>query len=437
VRQAAVLQAGAFAALGVNFLLSILLARLLGREAYGAYALVVSAFTTISLLKRMGQDYVATTGLAGALARGDGAAARQSLARFNAVNLWSTLAVIPPALIMAPWIMERFFGQPGLGQSLRLALLPPIWAPLLATLVVTLQCTRRLVTLTVVENASSLLVAAAGLGHAALALRQAEALDLASDRLVEQVLIGQAVASLAVAIVAGLLYQRRAVESALLPSLRWLASTVARAKPHLDHEVRAGLAVALDKNLVSLYPLAPILLLGAMASTDDVGLLRVAMSYAAVPLLALGAISRLLMVKLPELAATQPERVRRFFLQVTGTGGVLSIALTLPFALLAPWLIHLLYGDQFAPAARLVPFLALDPLLAGFGIAAGPIFRTYGRNLWAVWANLGVLLIGLPLAVQAVQHWGLEAAALSYALLVTAVRGGAYLLCLRIVSTAR
>src|SRR5205814_4449239 len=49
VRDAAVLQVGAFATLGVNFLLSVALARLLGRDAYGAYALVISTMTTVSL----------------------------------------------------------------------------------------------------------------------------------------------------------------------------------------------------------------------------------------------------------------------------------------------------------------------------------------------------------------------------------------------------
>lgn len=419
VRDAGVLQLGGFAALGVNFLLSVALARVLGREEYGSYALVVSTMTTISLLKRLGQDYVATTDLAAAFARRDRPAARRALVAFNAINLWSTALVIPPALLLAPWITGWFYGNSGLGEPLRLSLLPPIWAMCFATLTVALQCSRRMVRLTVLENANNISLAVYGLLG-----------GLAGG--VVGVFWGQALASLVFAVLGAATYRWLVEREPLLPGLGALARSSWRAGRSVAREFRSGLAVAVDKNLVSLYPLAPILLLGTLAPTDQVALLRVAMSYLALPLLALSAVSRLLMVKLPELAETQPTRVRRFFLQVTAVGGASSILLTLPFVLLAPWFIGLFYGPDFAEAAGLVPLLALDPLLAGFGIAAGPIFRTYRRNLWAVWANLAVLAVGLPLGYLLIQQANLAGAALTYAGLVTALRAVAYGLCLRI-----
>lgn len=422
VRDAGVLQLGSFATLGVNFLLSIALARTLGRDAYGAYALVVSTMTTISLFKRLGQDYEATTHLAAAYARRDARGARDALVAFNVINVWSTIAVIPAALLLAPVITGWFYHDTELAEPLRLALLPPIWAMLLATTTLVLQCSRRVLQLTLLENANNLALALAGL------------LAVLAGGGVSGVFWGQLWASLAFAALAWLVYQRTQAHDPLLPSAGALAAGVLRPAMRIWPRFRSGLAIALDKNLVSLYALAPVLLLGNQAPTAEVALLRVAMSYLAVPLLALSAVSRLLMVKLPELHATQPARVRRFFLQVTATAGGCSIALTLPFILLAPLLIGLLYGPAFTPAAALVPLLALDPLLAGFGIAAGPVFRTYGRNLWAVYANLGVLAIGLPLAYLLVQSQGLQGAALAYAALVTALRAIAYALCLRIVS---
>lgn len=422
VRQAGVLQVGGLAVLGVGFGLSILLARALGPERYGAYALVVSAMTAVSLFKRLGQDYVATTSLAAAYARADGGAAREALVAFNVINVWSTVVVIPAALLLAPALMGWFFGDAALGEPLRLALLPPIWAPLLATVVIVLQCSRRLVLLSLLEAANQVALAGGGL------------LVVLFGAGVSGFFWGQAAASLVFAGVAAAIYRRLQGRDGLLPTGGALIEGVARGGRAVGREFRAGLTIALDKNLVSLYPLAPILLLGALAPSGEVALLRVAMSYVAVPLLALSALSRLLMVKLPELHATQPERVRPFFVRVTALGGGASIALTVPFVLLAPWLIGFLFGPDFAPAARLVPLLALDPLLAGFGIAAGPVFRTYGRNLWAVGANGAVLAIGLPLAAALTEAYGLEGAALAYAGLVTALRLVAYGLCLRCVS---
>src|SRR5438105_2732347 len=79
VRDVGVLQIGSVVSLGVNFALSVALARGLGRETYGAYALVVSTMTTISLFKRLGQDYVVTTRLASAYARRDPVEATDAL----------------------------------------------------------------------------------------------------------------------------------------------------------------------------------------------------------------------------------------------------------------------------------------------------------------------------------------------------------------------
>jgi diacylglycerol kinase (ATP) len=165
-----VLQIGSLASLGVSFLLSVALARVLGRDGYGAYALVISTMTTISLFKRLGQDYIVTTRLAAAYARYDSLEIRAALTTFNSINLWSTLLVIPPALVLAPLICGYFYGDAALGDPLRLALLPPIWAMTLATLVVVLQCSRRMVALTLVENANNLGLA---LGGVALALAAA------------------------------------------------------------------------------------------------------------------------------------------------------------------------------------------------------------------------------------------------------------------------
>jgi O-antigen/teichoic acid export membrane protein len=422
VRDAGILQFGQFAAMGIGFLLSVALARALGRESYGAYALVVSTLTTISLFKRLGHDYIATANLAAAYARRDAEAARRTLATFDAITLWSTLIIIPPAMLLAPTLMGLFFRDEALGEPLRLALLPPLWAVLFATLVIVLQCSRRLIALTVLENTHRLALAASGV--AAVLLGGG----------LTGFFWGQAVGSLLFATLAVLVYRRVRSNNSLLPSVSELARGIVSPACSAWSQFRSGLAVALDKNIVALYPLVPVLLLGSLAPTDQVALLRVAMSYLAVPIYALSGVSRLLMVKFPELRATQPDRARRFFLQVTAIGGLLSCLMTLPFVLLAPWVITLVYGSDFAPSAALVPLLAIHPLVAGIGIAAGPIFRAYGRNLWAVYANLSVLVVGLPLAYGLVQQLRMEGSALAYALLLTTLEIVAYGICLKIVS---
>ena len=138
--------------------------------------------------------------------------------------------------------------------------------------------------------------------------------------------------------------------------------------------------MALDKNLATIYPLFPVLFLGMVAATDEVAHLRIALSYIAIPALLLAPISRLLMVKLPDVHARTPERLRAFFVSGERIGCLILAGLTLPFVIGAPWLITALYGEGYAASIPLTFVLAIDSALLGFGLTAGPLFRTLDRT---------------------------------------------------------
>ncbi|HEX3246751.1 MAG TPA: oligosaccharide flippase family protein, partial [Chloroflexota bacterium] len=163
VRDVGILQLGALFAAGTGFVASIVLARTLGAEQYGTYALVVSIGTTVGLLRRLGQDHAATTRLSAAVAVGDAETAGQALAYFVAIGVWSALIVIPIALIVAPAVTGMLYANPALGELLRLYLLPVSWAVIAATTVLALQCTRQIKELAWLENGSSALMALAGI----------------------------------------------------------------------------------------------------------------------------------------------------------------------------------------------------------------------------------------------------------------------------------
>jgi O-antigen/teichoic acid export membrane protein len=57
------LQVGSLGLTAISFVASVLLARTLGPALYGAYTLVMTTGTTLGLLRRLGQDYAATTQL--------------------------------------------------------------------------------------------------------------------------------------------------------------------------------------------------------------------------------------------------------------------------------------------------------------------------------------------------------------------------------------
>ncbi len=415
------LQVGSLGLTAISFVASVLLARTLGPAAYGAYTLVMSAGTTIGLLRRLGQDYTATTQLAEGHGLKDRRRVRDALVFYVFMSVWTSVVVLPPAILLAPWLGETFFGSAEIGTPLRLYLVQGFWAVIPGWTVIALQASRRMGQLVVLENATSLAQAVLPVGFV-----------LAGFGLVG-VFMGQVLASLLAVGIGVVLYRRLVADDPLFPGIGALLAGVVRPGIALWQPTRIGLSIAFDKNLVSLYNLAPILLLAWFVPEDEVGQLRVALSYMAIPAVLLTPISRLLMVDLPRLRVTNPERVRPAFLRLTLLGAAASAALALPFAGVSPFAIPLLYGEAYGAAPFLTAALLLDAATLGLGIAAGPIFRTYDRTDLPIRTSIVVLLIGLPATYYLASTLGPFGAALAYGAMILASRLVSYVQCLRII----
>ncbi|MBA2447602.1 MAG: oligosaccharide flippase family protein [Chloroflexi bacterium] len=421
LRALGVLQIGSLGVTASGFAASIVLARALGPAGFGAYSLVMSIGTTIGLLRRLGQDYAATTHLAEGYVAGDRRATRDALGFYVFVSVATSLVVLPPAILVAPWLGSRLFGSDELGLPLQLYLAQGFWAVVSGWTVIGLQGSRRVGALVSFENASTstsallpAILALAGLG-------------------VVGVFYGQVAASLIACAAALVVYGRLSRSDPLLPRIGDLVHAVVRPGRGLWRRVKFGLSIAVDKNLVSSYNLAPLLLLGVFAPETEVGHLRVALSYMAIPAVLLSPISRLLMVDLPQLRVESPRQVRAFFVRVTLLAGLASSVIAAPFAfgawLVVPWI----YGAGYIESTPLVWALLLDAATLGLGVAAGPIFRTYNRTDLPIRASIAILLVGLPATVAAVSAWGAFGAALAYALMMVFSRTVSYAQCMRII----
>lgn len=420
-RAAATLQVGSLGLTAIAFVASVLLARTLGPVGYGAYTLVMSAGTTIGLLRRLGQDYYATTRLAEGHSAGDAHKVRDALVFYVFMSVLTSVAVLPPAMLLAPWIVTRFFDDPSLGAPLQLYLVQGFWAVVPGWVAIALQASRRMGQLVLLENASSLLTS---LLPVAFVLAGFGVLG---------VFTGQVVASLIAVAIGYWLYRRLEAEDRLFPSIGTLMRGVVRPGIALGPPTRFGLSIAFDKNLVSVYSLAPILLAAVFVPSDDVAHLRVALSYMAIPAVLLTPISRLLMVDLPRLRVTAPERVRPSFRQITLLGAGASLTIAVPFAGVAWLAIPLIYGEAYRDAAPLTVALLLDAATLGLGIAAGPIFRTYDRTDLPIRTSIAILLVGLPTTYLLAQAYGPLGAALAYGGMVLTSRLVSYVQCLRII----
>ena len=415
------LQVGSLGLTAISFVASVLLARTLGPALYGTYTLVMTAGTTIGLLRRLGQDYAATTQLAEGHGVGDRRKVRDALVFYVFMSVVTSVVVLPPAIVLAPWIGRQFFGSDELVVPLQLYLVQGFWAVIPGWTVIALQASRRMGQLVVMENVSSLATAILPVG-----------LALAGFGLLG-VFTGQVVASLLAVGIGYVLYCRLLAEDPIFPSVGELARGIVRPGLPLWPQTRFGLSIAFDKNLVSLYNLLPILLLASFVPEDEVGQLRVALSYMAIPAVLLTPISRLLMVDLPRLRVTAPERVRPAFLRLTLLGAAASAVLAGAFAAVAWLAIPLLYGEAYAGASPLTLALLLDAGTIGLGIAAGPIFRTYDRTDLPIRTSIAILLVGLPTTYLLASWAGPLGAALAYGGMILASRLVSYVQCLRII----
>ncbi|MCC6173796.1 MAG: oligosaccharide flippase family protein [Chloroflexi bacterium] len=418
VEALATLQAGSLGLTAISFVASVALARILEPAGYGTYTLVMSAGTTIGLARRLGQDYAATTRLAEGYGARDQRSIRDALVFYVFLSVLTSVVVLPPAMLFAPWLGEHFFGGTEIGPLLQLYLVQGFWAVVPGLTVIALQSSRRMATLVGLENTQSL----------AMSLLPVGLVLLGSG--VAGVFVGQVIASLLGLVIGAYLYLRVRRDDPIFPSVADLTRGVVRPGVPLWPWTRYGLSIALDKNLVSLYTLAPILLLGWFVPEEQVGELRVALSYMAIPAVLLTPISRLLMVDLPRLRVTSPERVRPVFLRVTLLGVAVSTLLAVPFAAVAWFAIPLLYGGAYHAAAPLTLVILLDAATLGLGIAAGPIFRTYDRTDLPIRTSLAILGLGLPAAYLLAQSLGPLGAAAAYAGMLVASRLVSYIQCL-------
>ena len=420
-RAVATLQIGSLGLTAISFVSSVLLARTLGPSSYGVYTLVMSAGTTIGLLRRLGQDYAATTRLAEGHGIGDRRKVRDALVFYVFMSVLTSVVVLPPAMLLAPWIGQRFFDDASLALPLQLYLVQGFWAVVPGWVVIALQASRRMGQLVTLENSTNLL---ASLLPVAFVLAGFGVLG---------VFTGQIVASLIAVGIGYWMYRRLVREDALFPSISEIARGIPRPGIPLWQSTRFGLSIAFDKNLVSLYNLAPILLLATFVPDDQVGHLRVAMSYMAIPAVLLTPISRLLMVDLPRRRVTNPADVRPAFRRITLLGAAASLVVALGFAAVSWLAIPLLYGEAYRDAVPLALVLLLDAGTLGLGIAAGPIFRTYDRTDLPIRTSIVILVIGLPATYLLAEAYGPLGAALAYVGMVVSSRLVSYVQCLRII----
>lgn len=332
-----------------TFAIGVLLARPLGPEAYGVYGTVLAAVSLLGVPATLGWPLLATRELAGARTRGDWSALsghRRWFPRLVLLCSLSTAAAMLAAIVLL---------SPLLAPHMRSALAwGALLVPALAACTLVSAMLRGLGEVVGGQALDALVRPLLFL--AGLAVLHISTLPLTPERAV----IAQALASGAAAI-GGFWWLRRrwpaAVRSA--PPSRALRRWSASAWP-----------LALTDGFRVLEGSYGVLLVSALATTHEAGLLRVALASLA---LCVAPISLQNLVVAPYLAEAHAQG-RMDQVQRIATGAALFMAVavgagSLGFAIAGPWLLPLVFGEGFAPAYLPLLLLCLGQFVTG---AAGP-----------------------------------------------------------------
>jgi O-antigen/teichoic acid export membrane protein len=363
VRDTLALQIGKLGTTGLTILSSLLVARLLGTEPYGAWALAQSFFSIWQTLNLTGVSMSANTQLAMAVGAKNTteilnvSAFYVQISTVWAVFISGALALIGPLLAGMAYSGEVQIGV--LAAWLSLTTLPDA---LYAYVLIALQSHRSMRTLAVLQNLNQLVLLACT--AAALLLNPTPEAMVLSRLAYSTLTMG----------LAFVFFERGRRTGLPYPPLTTIARHALRVSPRPYW--RFGLWNAIDKNITGLFVDIPMQLVGIMMGKTAAGYLGIAFRTLTIPSTLTSAVFDNLQAVIPQAVGRGDfgnlrRNLRRVLIGLT-VGAVLFYA---AFALTAPLFVPLLFGAEWLPAVPAIAALSVYGAVTIVGGTFGPLYR--------------------------------------------------------------
>ncbi len=363
VRDTLALQIGKLGTTGLTILSSLLVARLLGTEAYGAWALAQSFFSIWQTLNLTGVSMSANTQLAIAVGAKDAAEILNVSAFYVQVSTgWalvvsSLMALVGPGLAALAYSGDSHIGL--LAAGLSLTTLPDA---LYAYVLIALQSHRSMRTLAVLQNLNQLV----------LLLCTAAALIL--NPTPEAMVLSRLAYSTLTMALAFVFFERGRRGGLPYPSLLHICRHALRVSPRPYW--RFGLWNAVDKNITTLFVDVPIQLVGIYVGKAAAGYLGIAFRALTIPSMLTSAVFDNLQAVIPQAVGRGDfGNLRRNLRRVLLGLSVGAIVFYAAFALTAPLFVPLLFGAEWLPAVPAIAALSVYGAVTIVGGTFGPLYR--------------------------------------------------------------
>jgi O-antigen/teichoic acid export membrane protein len=387
---------------GLGYLLGIVLARLLGAEDFGLYALGMAIFNVITLVALCGADTMVVKIVSEAFQRGDRLLAAKSL-------ILALIFVVSVGLVGATFLLwsshtwlHDVYPQPQLVSVLTLLAFTIPVALVVTVLVASFQATHTyskvIAIRSVWEPLGKLTLALgavwAGWGLAGVVggVGAVSCISLVLAAYFARTMIAQG-------LTAGSLDQRQAVELA-----------------------KYGLPLFVMTIVGVISPRTDILLLGYWSDPSQVGLYQAAFQTAAILTLVAAALDAAFApLSAGLLAAHDLTRLKSLYCNVSRWLLTVSFPIALILLVFGSDILFL-FGPAFPVAAGCLLLLALGQWVNTWTTFAHTLLLMSGRSRLAMWNSIGIGVLLLVLNWLLIPHWGISGAA--FAVSLTLMIGG-------------
>jgi len=379
VQDVGILGTGRVFSIFLGAISSIILARLLQPDLYGIYGLVFAFVGLVGVFMNWGGVFASLTLLSEAHTKKNKQEIKNILTYFVKINILAICTIGILSIFLAPFLTNLLYNNSQIGNWAKIVLLASFLTIIYSLLIIVLQAMRKIKELTVLEVFNKFV-------YTLLPI----VLVLLGFGLIG-IVWGYFISAFIFLILAIFFYSFLIRKDEFLPSLGQIFLNFRKIK--LKKYFNFGFLIAIDKNLSSLISFLPIIFLGIFASMQDIGYLKIALGYITIPSMLLAPISRILTVQLPKSKSYDLQTFKKHFYKTALYSGLISILLTIPFVILAPYLIRLFYGIEYIPSIQLVYYLAILTAISGFGVGFGSFYRTVNKMKIPIIANICYVIL--------------------------------------------
>ena len=382
------LQAGRTVMYVFELIGSVIVARMLGREAFGVYTVAVSLRETFGFTYSLGQNQATRIFLSEAYGKRD-RSAMQTVYRYfifvatTAVGIQVILAVASPSIAM------HLYQDTTIGRLAVLAFVANIASSYHAITMITLQTLRKVKLMTILQNIAIALQV--------LLIAIFLFMGFEAPGILIAIFLGNIIMQVVHLVV---LYRVRQTEESL-PGIRESVIHGGSIREFIKH----GFWIALHKNLSGYLLPSTLLVMSFFTPRGTVGVAKIAFKMAQVPKnFLLQHASHMADAVLPTFTHKDKTTVRKHAAMLIKHTFVFHAMLSLGGMIVFPFLLPFLYGWEFVGAIIPMLWLLLVKLIHGITVINTTLFRMYRKTHIPVIWNAGALVIRILTLVILLQY---------------------------------